>query len=112
MHLRSWGPQPLSSIACSPDGTFLAGGSEQGYAYIWATASGELLCSWPAHYRVALKPDPMLGRTKPPHCSTKCMDLGIEALLPGHSPETAEGLSQMMGNEAEEGFAEWSLCVQ
>lgn len=33
------------------------------------------------------------------------MDLGIEALLPGRSPETAEGLSQLMGNEAEEGVA-------
>jgi pre-rRNA-processing protein IPI3 len=42
----------LTSVAASPDGMFLAGGGVSGTLYIWETASGRLLRSWPAHYKV------------------------------------------------------------
>lgn len=52
VQLRSWALQPITSLACCPSGTYLAGGSERGHIFVWATATGELLHSWAAHYRV------------------------------------------------------------
>lgn len=51
MHLRSFAPETLTSLACTPDGGYLAGGGEKGNVYIWETGSGRLLTSFSAHYK-------------------------------------------------------------
>jgi pre-rRNA-processing protein IPI3 len=41
----------LLSVAASGDGSLLAGGGASGRAYLWDTATGELLREWQAHYK-------------------------------------------------------------
>jgi WD40 repeat protein len=52
VHLRSFAPEPLSAVACSPDGVFCAAGGASGALHLWETSTGRLLRSWPAHYKV------------------------------------------------------------
>ena len=42
----------MQAIAATADGMYVAGGGASGTIYIWATGSGQLLRSWPAHYKV------------------------------------------------------------
>ena len=53
--------EPLGVVASSPDGAFFAGGSLAGAAYVWETATGKLLRTWPAHFKavsaMAFTPD-------------------------------------------------------
>ncbi|PKI82556.1 Pre-rRNA-processing protein ipi3 [Malassezia vespertilionis] len=44
-------PQKMTCIALSPDGTFVAAGSDDGRLYVWELATGALICSFEAHYR-------------------------------------------------------------
>eukprot|EP00053_Salpingoeca_punica_P002320 m.37184 g.37184 ORF g.37184 m.37184 type:complete len:476 (+) comp11516_c0_seq1:158-1585(+) len=45
-------PEPLSSVACTPDGIFCFGGCDSGKIYVWHIASGALLkIVSGAHYR-------------------------------------------------------------
>ncbi|PWZ02723.1 WD40 repeat-like protein [Testicularia cyperi] len=44
-------PQKLSCIACSPDGELIAAGSFDGRILLWHVATGDLLCSFDAHFR-------------------------------------------------------------
>lgn len=63
VHVFSWGrdtplfrcavAEPLTSVAASRDGSLLAGGGGSGRAYVWDTATGELLRAWQAHYKAA-----------------------------------------------------------
>ena len=41
----------MVSLASSPDGAFVLGGSVSGKAHLWSAASGRLLASWQAHYK-------------------------------------------------------------
>ncbi len=53
--------EPVGVVASSPDGAFFAGGSLAGAAYVWETATGKLLRTWPAHFKavsaMAFTPD-------------------------------------------------------
>ena len=49
---RCFAAEPVLALAASPDGAHLAGGGASGALYLWETASGRLLRSWPAHYQV------------------------------------------------------------
>ena len=49
---RCYAAEPVLALAASPDGAHLAGGGASGALYLWETASGRLLRSWPAHYQV------------------------------------------------------------
>ena len=55
---RAFTLESIHAVAASADGCFVAGGGASGTIYIWSTASGQLLRSWPAHYKVCL-PDPL-----------------------------------------------------
>ena len=52
VHLRSFAPEPITAVACSPDGVYCVAGGASGALHIWDTSSGRLLRSWPAHYKV------------------------------------------------------------
>jgi hypothetical protein len=49
---RCFTQEPLTALAASPNGCYLVGGGSSGTLYCWETASGKLLRSWPAHYKV------------------------------------------------------------
>jgi WD40 repeat protein len=49
---RCFTQEPLTALAASPNGLYLVGGGSSGSLYCWETASGKLLRSWPAHYKV------------------------------------------------------------
>lgn len=51
---RAFTLESIHAVAASADGCFVAGGGASGTIYIWSTASGQLLRSWPAHYKVCL----------------------------------------------------------
>lgn len=53
---RSFTQESLSAVAASPNGAYLAAGGNSGTIYVWDTASGALLRSWPAHYKVRVLP--------------------------------------------------------
>ncbi|KAL0027630.1 hypothetical protein WJX79_003997 [Trebouxia sp. C0005] len=48
---RAFTVEPMQAIAATADGMYVAGGGASGTIYIWATGSGQLLRSWPAHYK-------------------------------------------------------------
>ncbi|GFH21551.1 uncharacterized protein HaLaN_18880 [Haematococcus lacustris] len=48
---RSFAQEKLTALAASTCGALLAGGGASGTVYMWETASGRLLRSWPAHYK-------------------------------------------------------------
>lgn len=50
---RAFTVEPMHAIAATADGAFVAAGGASGTVYLWATSSGQLLRSWPAHYKVA-----------------------------------------------------------
>ena len=52
---RCFAVEPVTAVACSPDGVYCAGGGQSGNIYVWEVPSGRLLRSWPAHYKVRLK---------------------------------------------------------
>ena len=52
VHQRCFTQEPIQAVAASPDGALCAGGGVSGVLYIWDTGSGQLLRSWPAHYKV------------------------------------------------------------
>ncbi len=52
---RSFAAEPIVAIAASADGCHVAGGGASGHLYLWQAASGRLLRSWPAHYKVCLR---------------------------------------------------------
>jgi WD40 repeat protein len=53
---RCSAPEPIiSSVAVSPDGTFLVAGGESGRCYIWSLAAGVLLATWDAHFRAVTR---------------------------------------------------------
>ena len=49
---RAFTVEPMQALAASADGMYVAGGGSSGTIYIWAAGSGQLLRSWPAHYKV------------------------------------------------------------
>ena len=49
---RCFAAEPIVVLAASADGCHVAGGGASGYVYLWQAASGRLLRSWPAHYKV------------------------------------------------------------
>lgn len=51
---RSFTQESLTAVAASPNGAYLAAGGNSGTIYVWDTASGALLRSWPAHYKVRM----------------------------------------------------------
>jgi pre-rRNA-processing protein IPI3 len=51
VHQRSFCPEPIKALACSPDGSLCAGGGASGALHLWDAHSGRLLRSWPAHFR-------------------------------------------------------------
>lgn len=51
VHQRSFAQESLTALAASPNGAYLAAGGNSGTIYVWDTASGALLRSWPAHYK-------------------------------------------------------------
>lgn len=48
---RAFTVEPMQAVAATPDGMYVAGGGASGTIYLWATGSGQLLRSWPAHYK-------------------------------------------------------------
>ena len=48
--------ETMHALAATADGTFVAGGGASGSIYVWASGSGQLLRSWPAHYKVTQRP--------------------------------------------------------
>lgn len=48
---RAFTVEPMHAIAATADGAFVAAGGASGTVYLWATSSGQLLRSWPAHYK-------------------------------------------------------------
>ena len=65
---RSFCMERMSALAATPDGAYLAAGGASGTVYLWEVASGRLLRSWPAHYKV----------------SRRCLQEGMFA-IPPHS---------------------------
>jgi WD40 repeat protein len=59
-HQRSFASEPLTAVAATPDGVFLAAGGASGAVHLWETSSGRLLKSWPAHYKVPAPLPPLL----------------------------------------------------
>lgn len=51
---RSFTQESLTALAASPNGAYLAAGGNSGSLYVWDTATGALLRSWPAHYKVGV----------------------------------------------------------
>lgn len=51
---RAFMLEPIHAIAASADGAFVAGGGASGTIYVWSTGTGQLLRSWPAHYKVTI----------------------------------------------------------
>ncbi len=51
---RSFVAERLAAFTSSPDGSACAGGGISGAIYVWDTASGRLLRTWPAHYQVSM----------------------------------------------------------
>jgi len=49
---RCFAAEPVFALAASADGCHVAGGGASGHVYLWQAASGRLLRSWPAHYKV------------------------------------------------------------
>ena len=49
---RAFTLEPVRALAATADGVYVAGGGASGTIYIWATGSGQLVRSWPAHYKV------------------------------------------------------------
>ena len=49
---RAFTVEPMQALAATADGAFVAAGGASGTIYLWATSSGQLLRSWPAHYKV------------------------------------------------------------
>ena len=50
---RCFAAEPIVALAASADGCHVAGGGASGHVYLWQAASGRLLRSWPAHYKVS-----------------------------------------------------------
>ncbi|KAL3153211.1 hypothetical protein ABBQ38_011961 [Trebouxia sp. C0009 RCD-2024] len=48
---RAFTVEPMHTLAATADGAFVAGGGASGAIYVWASGSGQLLRSWPAHYK-------------------------------------------------------------
>jgi WD40 repeat protein len=48
---RAFPQEPLTALAASASGAYLAAGGASGTLYIWCTASGALLRAWHAHYK-------------------------------------------------------------
>ena len=50
---RAFTVEPIQAMVATADGMYVAGGGASGTIYIWAAGSGQLLRSWPAHYKVS-----------------------------------------------------------
>ncbi len=61
----------ITAVACSTDGTLLAGGGASGALYLWDLASGRLLRTWAAHYKVP-PPRPLQASHTPPASRPQC----------------------------------------
>ncbi|KAF8062631.1 Wdr18 [Scenedesmus sp. PABB004] len=48
---RCFTQEPVTALAGSPDGGYVAAGGASGALYVWEAATGRLLRSWPAHYK-------------------------------------------------------------
>ena len=61
IHLYKWGTQVpfaqyhiqeiVTAMAADASGTFLIGGTKQGWIHCWNTSTGELVNMWQAHYK-------------------------------------------------------------
>ncbi len=52
LHQRSFAQERLTALAASGDGAYLAAGGASGALYVWEAATGQLLRTWAAHYKV------------------------------------------------------------
>lgn len=52
---RSFTAERINVVAASSSGSCIAAGSTSGTVCLWDTASGRLLRSWAAHYKVRSK---------------------------------------------------------
>jgi len=77
--------ESLLSVAASGDGSLVAGGGASGRAYLWDSATGELLREWQAHYKavgaLAFSPCGALLATGGHDALAHCWD--VAALLDG-----------------------------
>ncbi|CAM6106553.1 unnamed protein product [Calypogeia fissa] len=48
---KSYPVEPIVPLACTGEGTYLAGGGLSGRIYLWEVASGKLLRVWSGHYK-------------------------------------------------------------
>lgn len=48
---RCFTQEPITALAASADGAYIAAGGASGTLHLWEAASGTLLRSWPAHYK-------------------------------------------------------------
>lgn len=51
IHQRCFTQEPITALAASPNGAYIAAGGSSGSLYVWCAASGALLRGWPAHYK-------------------------------------------------------------
>ncbi|KAH6556527.1 hypothetical protein KP509_1Z173300 [Ceratopteris richardii] len=49
--IKSYPVEPIGPLACTSDGSYLAGGGLSGRIYLWEVSSGRLLRVWAAHYK-------------------------------------------------------------
>jgi pre-rRNA-processing protein IPI3 len=102
----------LLSVAASGDGALVAGGGASGRAYLWDSATGELLREWQAHYKavgaLAFSPCDALLATGGQDGLAHCWD--VAALLDGGSSGGGGGAPQPAATWAGHSMAVTSLC--
>ncbi|KAL8093657.1 hypothetical protein AgCh_035516 [Apium graveolens] len=51
VEVKCFPSEPIDTLVCDDDGSFIIGGAISGDIYIWQVATGRLLKKWHAHYR-------------------------------------------------------------
>lgn len=85
---RAFTVEPMQAVAATSDGMYVAGGGASGTIYIWATGSGQLLRSWPAHYKVTTHMHPFIHL---------CIHALIQSCIGEHDPVGLHGLGWCTG---------------
>lgn len=99
---RAFTVEPMHALAATADGTFVAGGGASGSIYIWASGSGQLLRSWPAHYKVTKRPLKL--------CTTLSMHI-VKSLAFFNVKYVFEGHCFLLCSRGREGEGRGRLCL-